>query len=47
MQEPVSFCIIPYFIFLHYSDFHMTDTLLIAVHAFVSRESMSISVETP
>ena len=30
------------------SDFHMTDSLLIAVHAFVSRVSISVSVdETP
>ena len=27
------------------SDFHMTDSLLIAVHAFVSRVSMSFSVD--
>ena len=27
------------------SDFHMTDSLLIAVHAFASRVSMSFSVD--
>ena len=27
------------------SDFHMTDSLLIAVHAFVSRVSMYVSVD--
>ena len=27
------------------SDFHMTDSPLIAVHAFASRESMSVSVD--
>ena len=27
------------------TDFHMTDNLLIAVHAFVSRVSMSVSVD--
>ena len=34
-----------YFILLVRSDFHMTDSLLIAVHAFVSCMSMSFSVD--
>ena len=33
------------FILLVRTDFHMTDSQLIAVHGFVSRVSMSVSVD--
>ncbi len=33
------------FILLVRSDFHMTDSLLVAVHAFASHVSMSVSVD--